>query len=799
MQRVAYCLVLSIIFLPFLVFSQQTNNVSVSVGASLTAIDDGKPWLSPSGDFAFGFQKVQGKDGFLLSIWYDKIPEKTIIWNPEGSPIVPKGSKIELNDRRGLVLSDNQGREVWTSGTNLDIGYGVMNDTGNFVIIGNDSRKIWESFGFPTDTLLPSQVMQRGGAIYSRKSRTNFSRGRFQLRLLQDGNLVLNTRDIVSGYAYADYYATKTNDPANQSNSGEQLVFDEIGYLYIRRRNGQKFDLTPNQELPFGDYYHRVTLDFDGVFTQYYHPKVSTTTNSSWGTVWSYPENICLSFRGSEGSGACGFNNVCSLNESNRPKCECPRGFSLVDPSDPYGDCKPYFYPSCEDHEVKVVTFDFVELSDIDWPYSDYEIINPTTETDCKASCLNDCFCAVAIYRGNKCWKKKFPLSFGKVDYSLSVKAFLKFRKGDLPPEGPPRFSGKKNDRQSLIIVGSALLGTSVFVNIVLIVAICIGIFLIYQRQIRKLDLGSNGVETNLVRFKYRQLVNATNGFKDELGKGAFGIVYKGVVGKNTVAVKKLDRMDQDGDKEFRTEVNAIARTHHKNLVQLLGFCDEGENRLLVYEYMSNGTLASFLFGDMRPGWIHRCNIALGIAKALSYLHEECSTQIIHCDIKPQNILLDEYYNARISDFGLAKLLLMNQSRTNTGIRGTKGYVAPEWFRNTPVSVKVDVYSFGVLLLEIISCRKSVKENDNGDEYGAILTDWAWDCYQERRLDLFVDNDSEALNDIKTLRSFVMIGLWCVQENPSLRPTMRTVIQMLEGVVEVNKPPCPFPLSVSLS
>ncbi|KAM0065244.1 putative protein kinase RLK-Pelle-SD-2b family [Helianthus debilis subsp. tardiflorus] len=213
---------------------------------------------------------------------------------------------------------------------------------------------------------------------------------------------------------------------------------------------------------------------------------------------------------------------------------------------------------------------------------------------------------------------------------------------------------------------------------------------------------------------------------------------------------------------------------------------------------MSNGTLASFLFGDVRPSWKQRCNMALGIAKGLSYLHEECSTQVIHCDIKPQNILLDDYYNAKISDFGLAKLLMMNESRTNTGIRGTKGYVAPEWFRNIPITIKVDVYSFGVLLLEIISCQKSVKENKSDVEYGAILTDWAWDYYQERILDTFVDKDLEALDDYKKLTTFVKVGLWCVQENPSMRPTMRKVIQMLEGVTEVSEPPCPLPFSVTL-
>ncbi|GJS92674.1 G-type lectin S-receptor-like serine/threonine-protein kinase LECRK3 [Tanacetum coccineum] len=327
------------------------------------------------------------------------------------------------------------------------------------------------------------------------------------------------------------------------------------------------------------------------------------------------------------------------------------------------------------------------------------------------------------------------------------------------------------------------------FVNIILIGVICVGFYLICKKAPTNVS-SSNTVNTNVAHYTYQELIEATDGFKDELGKGSFGIVYKGILGSNAVAVKKLDRVFKDGEKEFKTEVNAIGRTHHKNLVQLLGYCDDSEQRLLIYEYMSNGTLAGFLFGDIRPSWKQRSYIAVGIAKGLSYLHEECSTQVIHCDIKPQNILLDDYYNAKISDFGIAKILMMNQSRTSTGIRGTKGYVAPEWFRNIPVTVKVDVYSFGVLLLEIISCRKSV-HFESGNEDRAILTDWAWDCYQEGRLNEFVENDLEALDDYKKLTTFVMVGLWCVQENPSLRPTMRKVIQMLEGVVDVIEPPSP--------
>ncbi|CAI9778593.1 unnamed protein product [Fraxinus pennsylvanica] len=331
-----------------------------------------------------------------------------------------------------------------------------------------------------------------------------------------------------------------------------------------------------------------------------------------------------------------------------------------------------------------------------------------------------------------------------------------------------------------------------------LVGAACLGFILIYNNKITNFRRVHNAAGLNLQCFTYKELAQATDGFKEELGRGAFGIVYKGVMPMGsitTIAVKKLDRVAQDTEKEFRTEVNVIGQTHHKNLVRLLGFCDEGPHRLLVYEYMNNGTVASFLFGDLKPNWNQRTQIAMGITRGLAYLHEECSTQIIHCDIKPQNILLDEYYNARISDFGLAKLLMINQSRTLTNIRGTKGYVAPEWFRNTQVTTKVDVYSFGVLLLEIITCRKSLADLEFGDGENPILTDWVWDCFREGRLDTLVENDTEALTDKKRLERFVKVGIWCIQEDSSLRPTMRKACQMLEGILEVKFPPCPSPFT----
>ncbi|GJT10963.1 G-type lectin S-receptor-like serine/threonine-protein kinase LECRK3 [Tanacetum coccineum] len=252
-------------FIPHLIFlttflhslAAQRTSGSVSVGASLTATTDGTPWLSPSGEFAFGFQQVQGNENFLLSIWYDKIPDKTIVWYPRNGPMVVQGSKVELTNGLGLVLSDPQGRQVWSSGSISDLAYGTMNDTGNFMLVGSDSRKKWESFNFPADTILPTQSMARNG------------------------------------------------------------------------------------------------------------------------------------------------------------------GFSLFDSDDPHGDCRPHFSPSCDEGYSKD-QFDFIELNDIDWPLCDYFHMDPSNAEDCKTSCLKDCFCAVAIYRSDQCWKKKLPLS-RKEGYSLNT------------------------------------------------------------------------------------------------------------------------------------------------------------------------------------------------------------------------------------------------------------------------------------------------------------------------------------------------------------------------------------------
>ncbi|RDY10848.1 G-type lectin S-receptor-like serine/threonine-protein kinase LECRK3, partial [Mucuna pruriens] len=614
----------------------------------------------------------------------------------------------------------------------------------------------------------------------------------FKLLLQEDGNVVLNLVNFPSNYNYEPYYVIDTTDAKNQTNASMKLIFDKSGFLYIQKKNGEKFNISkPNEMVSTIDFYYKATINYDGVFTISYYPKDSKN-GQGWVVIKTLPENICLNSTFTNSEGVCGFNSICTLQDDKRPKCNCSEGYSLIDPNNMYSGCMPNFQVICEGGEHLGSQDDLYimkELPNTDWPKSDYETLSPCSRKECTKSCLQDCLCVLVTFNGSSCQKKKLPLTNGRRDKGVNGTSIIKLMKNNYFFTPFPNQNEKK-DHDALIVVISILLGSSLLVILILVGAICFG-FSCNHKMINTSRTNNNVIDKNLRNFTFKELVEATSNFREELGRGSFSIVYKGTIEMTNVAVKKLDKLFQDNDKEFQTEVNVIGQTHHRNLVRLLGYCNEGQHRILVYEFMSNGTLASFIFTPLKSNWDQRFNIALGIARGLIYLHEECCTQIIHCDIKPQNILLDDQYNARISDFGLAKLLLINQSHTETEIRGTKGYVAPEWFRSAPITAKVDIYSFGVLLLEIICCRKNIEKELVNIER-TILTDWAYDCYKTRKLDILLENDDEAINNIQRFEKLVMIAIWCIHEDPYLRPTMKKVLHMLEGVVEVSTPPSPY-------
>ncbi|KAK4262560.1 hypothetical protein QN277_028108 [Acacia crassicarpa] len=758
---------------------------NVALNTILSTIDQNAPWLSPSGEFAFGFRRIDNTNLFLLAIWFNNIPSKTIVWYANmPNPAVPAGSRVQLTPT-GLYLTNLQGQAMWTTGElQGDVSYAEMREDGNFVLASSTSSNLWQTFTNPTDTLLPNQTLPLNGMLSSRISRTNYTKGRFEL-YFNGVKFLLSQIAWPTEFHYNPYHGFD----AASKDSVSGLVFNSLGNMYI----GQK-RVWGNLVLDVSRNYYRATLDYYGVFTLYFHPKESNKAQF-WSVVGYVPNNICEAIFSEMGSGSCGYNSYCSWDDTNkRPTCKCPGRYSLVDPNDEFGGCKPDFSFGCgaddeRSQENPEEVFEMKPWPNVNWPLGDYERLINYTLDECKRSCLYDCNCAAVIPNHAKdCWKKRFPLSNGRYVNDHGIPAYLKTRIQPLGNLNPPRL-------QPALLFGSPI-GSLV---VALLVATAVSIILLKSKngvQVSSFD------ETNMHSFTYEALKEATHGFNEEVGRGSFGIVYKGTLKSATntvVAVKRLDRVAQERDKEFKNELSAIGKTCHKNLVRLIGFCDEGVQRVLVYEFMSNGSLADILFAKFKPNWNVRVNFALGIARGLHYLHEECDTPIIHCDIKPQNILIDENMRAKISDFGLAKLLYSDKSGTLTMIRGTRGYVAPEWYKNTPVTTKVDVYSYGVMLLEIICCRKSVEMDlDKVEKSKAILTNWAYDCYMERRIEVLVESDEEALADIGRVKKWVMIAIWCIQDNPEIRPSVKTVMHMLEGLVEVPSPPSPSSSSLSM-
>jgi serine/threonine protein kinase len=297
------------------------------------------------------------------------------------------------------------------------------------------------------------------------------------------------------------------------------------------------------------------------------------------------------------------------------------------------------------------------------------------------------------------------------------------------------------------------------------------------------------------IRYSYSEIRKMSKSFKDKLGEGGFGTVFKGTLRSGRlVAIKMLGKSKTNGQ-DFINEVATIGRIHHVNVVQLIDFCVEGSKRALVYEFMPNGSLNKYIFlpeVSTLLSYDKMYDIALGVARGIEYLHQGCDMQILHFDIKPHNILLDENFTPKVSDFGLAKLYPVNDSIVSlTAARGTLGYMAPELFYKNigGVSYKADVYSFGMLLMEMAGRRKNVNASA---EHSSQLYFPTW-VYDQLNNGNNIEIEEATDEEKKIGKKMIIVALWCIQMKPSDRPSMNKVIQMLKGEVEyLQMPSKPF-------
>ncbi|XP_042017871.1 G-type lectin S-receptor-like serine/threonine-protein kinase LECRK3 [Salvia splendens] len=615
---------------------RRPSNITIGSSLTLTSISS---WPSPSGVFAFGFFP-QHLNSYAVGIF---LPDKTAVWtaNSDTNPTVPKDvTSLLLSSDGRLILRQRQGQEIDVISPSATIASASMLDNGNFVLYDSNSRIIWQSFDNPTSTLLPGQRISNGQEIFSSASEIDYGRGNFRLKMQNDGYLVqypVNTPDT----ATYTYYVEKPDGAVNIS-----LNFDSDGRLY--QLNGSlPLRNISNGRLPTEGNINFMRLDVGGIFRIYSFSLSNMTTTRRWSSV----VDECAP------KGFCGFNAYCTLRDS-APVCQCLPGFVSIQSGNNTAPCsRDFSVQGCSknDNRLKSVMSRVVNT---EWDETWYEN-TVMTEEQCSKSCLDDCNCEAAMYVDSQCRKQRLPIRFGKRSLGKSNVAFVRVSTPtgpDLGGDPEHKINIKKEQHMDILIIGIVLMSIG-------ILAWSISVIFVRQKwkEYNKIgkENGDNFVEgISLQVFTFEHLSEATNCFKEELGRGASGTVFKAVLQQKMVAVKRLEKEFTQGEMEFHTELKTIGKMYHWNLVRLLGYCINRDNKLLVFEYMSNGSLADILFNQKnRPSWEERIEIARDISRGILYLHHECETQIIHCDIKPQNILMDDKWCAKISDFGLAKLL----------------------------------------------------------------------------------------------------------------------------------------------
>ncbi|AQK43656.1 G-type lectin S-receptor-like serine/threonine-protein kinase At2g19130 [Zea mays] len=752
-----------------------------------------KKLVSANGKFALGFFQLQPGSSYYLGIWFDEVPVLTPVWTANRDNPVSNSTSPELtisgDGNMAVVLAESGTTTVWSTSTEANATsndtVAVLLDSGNLVLrsSSNSSLVFWESFDYPTDTQLPGvkigwdKVTGLDRRLVSRKNSVDLSSGLYSSTMGHDGvaRMLWNSSAVYWSSTWTGGFFSAIPEMSAGSPLANFTFVDNAREVYFTYNIFDESTVI------------RTTLHVSG------RNQVRVWTGQDWMTVNNQPAHQCDAYA------VCGPFTVCTDSASDAdPSCDCMRGFSVRSPAewavkDRTGGCVRNTPLNCAAdgrNRTGVPADKFYSMPGVRLPQNGRQSMpNASSAIECAQACLSsNCSCTAYSYGGEDgCSLWHGELVNVAADGNEGM-IYLRLAAKELE-------SGKGN--RIAMVAGVAAL----VLVLVVVVVICSrrnnGKW--WSRPIADSDKGGSVV--GIATFKYADLQDATKKFSEKLGAGGFGCVFKGrLAGDSTdIAVKRLDGAlgNVQGEKQFRAEVNSVGFIQHINLVKLIGFCCEGDRSLLVYEHMPNGSLDSHLFQSCRRraalDWSTRYQIALGVARGLGYLHHGCRDCIIHCDIKPQNILLDASFAPKIADFGMAKFLGREFSRVVTTMRGTVGYLAPEWISGTPVTPKVDVYSYGMVLLELVSGKRNYVEHSSSraEGQGDYLPVQAAHKLLHGDVLSVVDADLQGELNVEEAERVCRVACWCIQDLESDRPTMIEVVQFLEGICQVEIPPMP--------